>query len=107
MRRRFKIAFVILMVVTIIALICAIGLVWGDIQKLNAELDRLHWIEENTHSGGVRIAIEVAEAKLHEQLTILAVLSVVAVITIVSSILMKHKSTSRTAMRKEVFGGGK
>ena len=79
--RKFKILLVMTLAM-IIALVCGIVVLSVDVLRIKAELDRLHWIAENTHSGGVRIAIEVAEAKLHEQLTILTVLIVVTTVVL-------------------------
>ena len=86
MRRSFKIAFLIVTV----ALIYGIVALSVDVLRIKAELDRLYWIRETTHSGGVRIAIEVVEAKLHEQLTILTVLVVVTALTIASFFYSKR-----------------
>ena len=86
MRRRFKILIAV-MLVAIIALVCAIGLVWSDIQKLKAVLDNLYWIRKTTHSGGVRIAIEWVEARLQQKQTVLTSLIVVTTVLAMASLI--------------------
>ena len=94
--RKFKILLA-MMLVTIIALVCAIGLVWSDIQKLNAVLDNLYWTAENTHSGVVWSMIELAEARLQQKQAVFTSLIVVmtVVLTIGSIAGLRHKLTHK------------
>jgi len=77
------------LVVVVVALVCAIASVYIDILRIRAQLDNFYWIAENTHSGGVRIAIDELEARLHQKVTVLTVLAVVATLIIASLILIK------------------
>ncbi len=83
---KFTVA-VSLVLVILIATICAVGLVWSDIQKLKAVLDNLYWIEEHTHSVPAGMMIEWVEAKLLLRQSVLALLTLL-IVTCVLVLLM-------------------
>jgi len=80
-----KFQFVALVLISV--LICGIIIVIFDISRMKAELDRLYWIAENTHSGMVQTLIERTESLLYQRQTILMGLAGLTALIIVSSIL--------------------
>ncbi len=77
------------MLVVIIASVCAIGLVWSDIQQRKADLDNLYWIEEHTHSVPAGTLIKLAEADLRKRQMVLTSLIVTTIaLVILTSVIM-------------------
>ena len=87
MRHRFKILIAVMLVAIIITLVCAVGLVWSDIQKLKADLNHLYWVEEHAYSFPEGL-IEIAEARLQQKQTVLTSLIVVTTLIILASIIV-------------------
>ena len=111
--RKFKILLVIMMLVTIIALVCAVGLVWIDIQQKKADLDHLYWVEEHTHSGPTGMLIKWAEAELRKRQTVLtslivtiALVIIVLIVGVWYKIMVRRSENGMDQQRGGVTVGG-
>ena len=99
---KFKIGVSVL-VVAIVAMVCAIGIQVNYLCKLKSELDNLYWILENTDSVIVGVGISLAEENFRRELTrlkvLIVMLSVIIIVSCVSWMLnriyIKHKEAQR------------
>ena len=98
--RKFKI-FLAMMLVVIIASVCAIGLVWSDIQQRKAILDNLYWIEEHEHAVPAGTLIKLAEADLRKRQMVLTSLIVTTIaLVILTSVIMVTVYHYQNVVRK-------